>query len=152
MSKSHVTFLDVNANINIILIHIVMNVKITLSMIEDQSINSDSSLLSDHANLGDRLQVTASGLLAPDWFVWTNPGPMCRSQPRPSNCVQVFLPLLAPSPSTLSSTLTQQQTTGAAAHPAPSTASSSPACTSQCDTLELGPGNRNQSNPATARI
>ena len=73
MSKSHVTFLDVNANINIILIYIVMNVKITLSMIEDQSINSDSSLLSDHANLGDRLQVTASGLLAPDWPAWTNP-------------------------------------------------------------------------------
>ena len=85
-----------------------------------------------------------------------------RTQPRPSNCVQVFLPPLAPSPRTLSSTLTQQQTTGAAAHPAPSTASSSPACTSHWQTraripalaseLGPGPGSSNQSNLATAKI
>ena len=47
-----------------------------MTLKEDQSFGS--SLLSEFAKLGDdQAQVTASGLLDPDWPGWTNPVSEC---------------------------------------------------------------------------
>ena len=98
-------------------------------MKEDQSI--DNRLLSDHAKLGDRLQVTASGLLVPDWPGWTNPvSGMPGLSPGPVTVLRSSF-LHSPQPQLHSATLTQQQTTGAAALPALNTHHHQPRLQSQ---------------------